>query len=93
MAVRVRCMRNKSESERRFWCDVGVKKRVRGVRCGLSGQLAEGKQAASPFSRRVTVSRCRNGVSAAEKDAVRSGDAAVSPGCVARPHPIHAALR
>ena len=84
MAVRVRCMRNKSESERRLWCDVGVKERVRGVHCGLSGQLVEAKQAGSPVSRRVTVNRRRNGISAAGMDAVRLGDTAGRDGCVAR---------
>ena len=60
-------MRNKSEPGRWFCWATSDVERVRGVRCGLSGQLAEGKQAAAPVSRRVAMGRRRSGVSAARK--------------------------
>ena len=83
-AVRARSMRNKSELERRTWRATGMAERVQGVRYRLLGQLMGEEEAASPIGRRVTISRCRNGVSAAGKDADRSGAAAVCPGCGAR---------
>ena len=58
--------------------------RVQGVRYMLLGQLMGEEEAASPIGRRVAVSRCRSGISAAGMDAVRWGDAAVGSGCVAR---------
>ena len=76
-------MRNKSELERRTWWATGMVERVQGVRCRLLGQLMGEEEAASPIGRRVTVSRCRNGVSAAGMDRMRSGDAAVCSGCIA----------
>ena len=66
-AVRARSMRNKSELERRTWRATGLAERVQGVRYRLLGQLMGEEEAASPIGRRVTISRCRNGVSAARK--------------------------